>query len=95
VQTQKPRLREKSGGTTAAKRDLREVDFDLRSVVEIIGENVERDVGDDFGNLGIGEAGGANGVKIGVAGAAVGGNQALGEAKGSRGFRVVFSVSKS
>ena len=35
--------------------DLREVDFELRNVVEVVGKDVEGDVGHDSGDLGVAE----------------------------------------
>jgi hypothetical protein len=65
-----------------AEGDFGEVDFDFGGVVEIVGEDVEGDVGDDVGDFRVGEAGFTDGFELGVAGTSLSGNDLLGKAEG-------------
>jgi len=53
------------------KSDLGEVDFHFRGVVEVVGEDVERNVRDDLGDLTIGEARAPHIFYVRVCGAAL------------------------
>lgn len=47
--------------------DLGKIHLDFRGVVEIVREDVQRHVGDDFRDFAIRKAGAANGLDVGIA----------------------------
>ncbi len=68
--------------------NLREIHINLVQIVEIIGEDVEGDVGDDFGDVAIVETGGPGGTDVGVSNVSLGGDDFLGEGNSGAGFAV-------
>src|SRR5213075_1504399 len=64
------RLCHRSGGFRHPRRHLGEVDYGLRNAVEVVGENVKRDVRDDRRDVGVVVAGGADFGEVVIADAA-------------------------
>jgi len=53
----RPRYARRAPLSSRSKLDFREVNVGLGDFVEVVGEDVERDVGDDFADLTVGKTG--------------------------------------
>jgi len=77
-----------SGGPAQRCHD-RPVDVDLSEVVEVVGEDVDRDVAYSFRDLGVGDAGSASGVEGLVVDVAAGAHDRVGKGEHGLGVRLV------
>src|SRR6266545_4423050 len=75
-----------SGGPAERCED-RPVDVDLSQVVEVVGEDVDRDVAYRFRDLGVGDAGSAGGFEGLVVDVAAGADDGVGEGEHGMGVR--------